>query len=277
MAGSFWFRSSGPTEGASVKTAVAKTDKQADGSSTSNLMIYQKNGTSGYPRTIVVGDVDPANSADTGYTKNDETIQVANLPSVNGKLAVAKIEKPSGSALAYDDIKDKSILYLDGTERYGTKDIKSTIDTNRASLLAYGLALAKIIRDYPFYPGKTPTEITFEMYQDKKTDSNALISLESVRFVYKEKVNELLKISIPKDLVKGHLALANSFDRISQLTANMQKVGEDRLFALNSARQYVEESKFVLTILNQLNSNFNDKNIDLGKDEKVELKIDVIN
>lgn len=272
MAGAFWFRPSDSTN--KNVTAVATHNL-----SESNLMVYQKNVESdgATAKLVYIND----------SSQNSGVIKVADLPSVNGKMTVGDDkksenvlslpQKPSGSVLAYDDIKDKSILYTNGVKRYSKENIKSPTDTNRSSLLVYGTSLAKIINGYPFYEDKSPTEITFDAYNNKSVSDDDLAKLETIKLAYELRSKNLSELLVPSELTKIHINLTNSFDRTSQLIKNMEQVGTDNLLALNSARQYVEETKLVLNIFAELNTYFKDKGINIGENNKVSLAVDVIN
>ena len=264
VAGAFWSRLSDSTKKVSIK----------EPSNPSNMVVYQKEGTE-----------KPINLARSDLGQNDAVgIRVADLPSVNGKstdngrLARGDLatQKPSGSTLAYDDLRDKTLLYTDGVGKYSAKNIVSEVTTNRASLLAYGSDLTKAIRDYPFYNEANPTQITFEAYKSGNVD-DSLAKLETTRLGYELAGEKLLTLKVPRDLVKLELKLANSLDRTAQLIRNMEKVETDKLLALSSARQYVEESKFTINILAELNSYFKEKNISLGEESRLKLAVDNIN
>ena len=215
------------------------------------------------------GNMAVANGASEYEDKKSIVYQKQTVVAKQGKNTKA------ATVLAYDNLRDKAVLYPDGIERYEMKETDTTADTNRASILAYGTGLNKIISDYPFYDEQSPTEITLNAYKSGVV-YNDLAKLAIIKLNYENRADDLLALSVPKELGAAHINLINSFDRIAQLAKNMEQVGTDNLLALNSARQYVEESNLVLSILAQLNGYFEDKNVDLG-DKKISLKVDVIN
>jgi hypothetical protein len=231
--------------------------------------------------------------------KDDSTINVSDLPDVNGlamndhfsgektgiasnlsdeELAAIKfLQTPSGSTLGYDEIKDKNILYTEGAERYYAKDIKSQIATNRATLLTYGLSVTKTLTGYPFHIKLSPTEITFNIYNKKTSSESGLAELEAIRLSYEAAVKRLLALSVPKDLIPLHIKLINIADHIPQLIKNMEKIETDKLLALNSARQYVEEGRFILGALSRISDHLSNKNVVLGKENMLKLSLDILN
>lgn len=215
-------------------------------------------------------------------TENQETTEKGTL--TNNQLALSNLSEeeiamlraintPSPSTLSYDELADKDALYTEGTHRYSTKDIKSQVTTNRATLLTYGLDITKIIVGYPFYTKLSPTEITFNIYSKKTGD---ISELEAVRLSYEALIKRLLSATVPKDLLDLHVKVINSADRSSQLIKNMEKVGTDQLLALNSARHYIEEGYFFLRSLGEVNLFLKEKNITLGDENMLKLSIDLI-
>ncbi len=189
------------------------------------------------------------------------------------------LDLPSGGTLSYDELKDKSLLYPDGEFKYSAKDLK-TQTTNRATLLTYGLNILRALNGFPFYKTATPEEITFNIYSKKSGSENGLAQLKTVQAAYTSLATALSLIKVPTDLVKIHINLTNTADRISQLLGNMEKADSstktDNLLALNSARQYIEEEKFMIGILANLNSYFNSKNIDFGKDNIANISLTTV-
>ncbi|MDO8493318.1 MAG: hypothetical protein Q7S19_02125 [bacterium] len=205
----------------------------------------------------------------------DADIAVASASGLTAEESTALqfIRTPSPSTLAYDELEDKSSLYLNSGLTYNTKDLTSKTATNRASLLSYGTNLAKTLHGFPFYTKRSPAEIAFDIYSNKDKGDTGLTELEATALAYQSASKSLLVQNVPSDLQTLHLRLINSFDRASQLIKNMEGVTTDKLLGLNSARQYVEEEKFALITLGQLNAYFKDKNVALGEKDKLKLSV----
>jgi hypothetical protein len=250
------------------------------------------------PKTAGEKNVANRNQFQELFDKKDEaTINVADLPNVNG-LAVSDLtedrstganiltekdlntikflQTPSGSTLGYDDISDINILYAEGADKYSTKDIKSQTTTNRAALLTYSLGLAKSLNGYPFYTKLSPTEITFNLYSNNDLKNTGLAELEAIGLGYEAAVKRLLTSSVPDGLLDLHIKLTNNINKASQLIKNMKSVKTDKLLALNSARQYVEEADSIIGTLSEISYYLKDKNINLGQDDRLKLSLDII-
>ena len=267
IAGAFWTRLANQAK----ETEVSSHDN------TAMIAVYQKD-TRANNETL--NTVDPSIAQPW---QTDPIIKVADLPWVNGidptntnvpALPESSIETPS--TLAYDEISNKATLYPEGTGRYGVKDVPSIVTSNRASLTAYGVNFTEAIAGYPFYKELSPTEVTFNIYNKKADSSNGLATLKEMGSSYNSAKDSLLQMTVPTDLVDLHIRLINNFDRISQLLINMEMVDNDKLLALNSARQYVEEAKYTLAIFAELNAFYMDKNITFGKENVLKLSINVI-
>ena len=74
-----------------------------------------------------------------------------------------------------------------------------------------------------------------------------------------------------------HVDLINSLDRTSQLIKSMSHIQSDKLLALNSARQYIVESKITVAIFMAINKYFNDNNIDIGKENTTKISVNILN
>lgn len=187
------------------------------------------------------------------------------------------INTPGPGTLAYDDLEDKTTLYEEGAHKYSEKNIKSKTTTNRASLVTYANDLVKILNGYPFYTKSSPAEITFNIYEGAKDEEENLLELEAIRLSYTATSKRLLTIRVPKDLMDEHIKLVNTIDRISQLIKNMEEINTSKLLALNSARQYIEESYFAVGTLADISYYLADKNITLGEDNKLKFSLTVAN
>ncbi|MBI3633891.1 MAG: hypothetical protein HY226_06430 [Candidatus Vogelbacteria bacterium] len=278
VAGAFWSRLA---DTSTKELAVSAEDSGAQ-------ISYQK------PADIttqnVQSDDSQANSSD------NNPIKVADLPNVNGLNTPAattaapdpnQIAKspafiaaqkfwltPGPSTVPYEQITDKTTIYPNGIEKYKKTDLK-TFDTNRASLIAYGKILTKTLSGYPYYTDKTPTEITLDL--SKQFSDQDIASLEQVKSAYAKTATNLLAITVPSELSNLHLSLANSFDRTAQLIGSMEKITSDKLLAMNSARQYVEESKLTISILLGMNTYYKDNNVDLGTGNKLSTNVQILN
>ena len=224
-------------------------------------------------------------------TTNSNIVNVADLPNVNGlsytspaPLSSATkgfepINNPSTSqspsATAYQNITDKTTLY-ENVRRYKSSDLSSIVDTNRASLMSYGTKLARTLSGYPFYKtGESPTEIILNIVDDKNnTQISALTGLEDL---CNQTIRILLTVATPKELKDMHVDLINSLDRTSQLIKSMSHIQSDKLLALNSARQYIVESKITVAIFMAINKYFNDNNIDIGKENTTKISVNILN
>ena len=206
---------------------------------------------------------------------SDSYIPAALLSSVIGTGDQANnVLTPSPSTMGYGEITDPSTIY-DVLQKYKPSDLSSVVDTNRASIISYSSSLANILKDYPFYKkGGNPADITLKVFDSNdETDLNKITAMQDS---YDQTIQSLLSVATPEGLKNFHLDLLNSLDRTSQLMGKMANLPSGKLLALNSARQYVEESRLTLTIFTAINNYLKKGNITFGKNDTVTLNVDFI-
>lgn len=114
-------------------------------------------------------------------------------------------------------------------EAYGASDVHSSGTTGPTAMKTYAIEVENAFARNTVVENDSALMYFSEAINGDKT---AHKNLEQVGKAYKNIAIALMKISVPREAAAGHLAIANAFVHLSEISADMGAINEDPLRAL---------------------------------------------
>ncbi|MDP2934117.1 MAG: hypothetical protein Q8N81_08420 [bacterium] len=184
---------------------------------------------------------------------------LVNKQAGGGKISTEKAQEIAGSVSATID------RYSVPGENVYQNEALQTIPATKENLKRYGNELGAVIKKYFAPIPKDVVQIMGEALTNG--DYNKLEELKNLSSAYKNTAIEMMQIKVPESLKNDHLAIANTFYRISKEINGMERAKVDRALALVSVNQYLLDSETAHESLKNINIYFSNNNITFNKEE----------
>lgn len=129
---------------------------------------------------------------------------------------------------------------------YTTKDIKTTNDTTEISKIKYYSSVSNLYEEYEtsYSLGDELEMVSNELVSHSSGNSSeSLKELYRIGEAYKSFAEEIMILSVPKNLSNYHLNIANSAHNTGVSVLNMMKVTNDPVIGISGVSQYQKYSK----------------------------------
>ncbi len=158
--------------------------------------------------------------------------------------------------------------------KFNLDDLKISAGNSSEETRYYAAELAKTLKTYSDHERKSLVGLTLDFYKTK--DKNLLAEFEKAEKRTLVAINNLKEIAAPPTVIDKHLELINQLLSITFFIENMKTIGENPNIGLVATEEYSLKMYDILGTLNQINSYFIDSGVSLGKAEKTEVFLDLI-
>lgn len=153
--------------------------------------------------------------------------------------------------------------------RYEEKNLKTADFTDAATLTNYGREVAKILAEHFQKDIENEIKTVLMVMENKKADELAPVTRS--RELYLETAKKLLAVTVPATAVAVHLELINALAGVAELDFNMEKVFQEPVVALESARIYPFRYAALLNAVQNINRYFVEQNIRFAEEDNVKI------
>ena len=163
-----------------------------------------------------------------------------------------------------DFIKEESKLIILSEDLFKMEDIKIKENATKKDIKKYGNEVgAVIVRN--FLDAEKVKDLYEEFIKYKSRESRTkLITLGSN---YDNTAEEIMNITVPKEIADVHLDFANYLKKASVYIKNIASISEDPIIALTSIERYFEENQEVLPLLEKVTEYFQNEKVSFEKHE----------
>lgn len=146
--------------------------------------------------------------------------------------------------------------------RFKVSDLKVVVTSDTQAVTMYAGALETV-----FAQNTTPSEKN-ELYyfQDAlRDDATALTKLKDISEAYADIANGMMQLSVPQDVATSHLAIANAFMHMSEVTGDLATLKSDPLRALMGIGLYDRFANDVVSSFANLHTVFLSKQVTIAE------------
>lgn len=152
---------------------------------------------------------------------------------------------------------------------YNLSDLNISPENDTDEIKKYGNELGLIIKKH--FDPIAESELTVLAKAAQAQNESEIKELEKIALAYKNVSEEVLELKVPSNLTENHLAIVNSFSKISDEINKMKKGFVDPMMVLIGLKQYQTTSETAHGALKNMNSYFSDKNITFENKEITQL------
>ncbi len=179
------------------------------------------------------------------------------------------------SGISFDDASAQEFLLsstlgkiqIDGGSKiYTSDDINIINDNSKEAIRVYGNTIGATILRYSAKE-KKENEMLILRRALETNNQDELKKLDLIIVIYRNILNDSLKISTPQNMTNIHLGLINSFSQIASSIEGMRRVFTDPLMTLNKIGTYQEDVNGLFIALQDINKYFQVNNIVFSSNE----------
>lgn len=205
-----------------------------------------------------------------GYSNKKEKEALKNQYLQNLLAKQKSLEKLATQDLLNNPESDRSVLLNIPTK----PELKIIKETSSSTWREYGLDLVKALAPLS---QKRPNEIKNTLSAIDNNDPTPLKLVVESRLSHEEAVTNLMKMTVPKDLVSRHQTLIVNLEIVTGLIKNMEQALNRPTIALSSGKLLPSYYQIFLQSLNQVNNDLISRKVILTKDQQAKIFLSFLN
>ncbi len=134
-----------------------------------------------------------------------------------------------------------------------TRDKAIISNSDSASIEKYYSSLRSVFLKYE--DKNIGDELSFVATALKNNDAGALELVNSIAEAYRSFGKDLMKISVPSDMLSAHLDLANNYDKVAQSINSLTRLATDPIIGMKGIINYKRYSEALVSNIENMSDN----------------------